>query len=156
MDFRMIIAEIVFVVCILAATISDISTRQVYRFLWWIAEGCALVRIICNGVGITLWPEFAVYFLIQEALFARFYGRADVRAFEAFAMMLCSGGFGLRYALYHMYLSFLLLALVQAFRRNIDRKGNLKQPVAFIPYITIAFFLLIFLLESAIVNNVLK
>ena len=94
MDFRMIIAEIVFVVCILAATISDIRTGQVYRFLWWIAEGCALVRIICNGVGITLWPEFAVYFLIQEALFARFYGRADVRAFEAFAMMLCRGGLG--------------------------------------------------------------
>lgn len=155
MDFRMTIVEVVFAICILAATVSDIRTGQVYRFLWWIAEGCALIRIICIGIGYTLWLELAVYFLIQETLFARLYGRADVKAFETFAMMLCSGGFGIRYALYHMYFSFLLLALVQAFRRNINRKGNLKRPVAFIPYITIGFLCLIFCIKGAIVNNVL-
>lgn len=148
-------SELLFAGCILTATISDARTGRVYRFLWWIAKGCAFLRMLAGDVGIGLWLELLVYLILQEVLFARFYGRADVRAFQAFAMDLAARGFGIRYALYHMFFAFFLLTLVQVFRKNIDRSGNLKRPVAFIPFITIGFLCLIFCIKGAIVNNVL-
>lgn len=42
-----------------------------------------------------------------------------------------------------MVIAFLLLTVVQAFRRNIGRRGSLKRSVAFIPYITVSFWILI-------------
>ncbi len=37
--------------------------------------------------------------------------------------------------LLHMALAFIQLGVVQAFKRNINQKGNLKVPVPFLPYI---------------------
>jgi len=37
------------------------------------------------------------------------------------------------------WIAFALLAIVQLFKRNVKRDGNLKVPVAFVPYISTAF-----------------
>jgi hypothetical protein len=42
-----------------------------------------------------------------------------------------------------MAFAFGALAALQLLRRNIDKRGNLKQPVAFLPYISASFALLL-------------
>lgn len=143
--------EAVFFCCISYASFSDLRTKKVYRFVWWIAKACVLLRSILCGISMRLACEYVLFVLVQELLFRRLYGAADVQAFEAFGFMLCSKGYGYRYALYHMYISFLLLAIVQVLRKNMNSKGNLYKPVPFIPYISMGYYILIFLLESDIV-----
>lgn len=145
------VLNITFTCCVVSAVVSDLRTQKVYRFIWWIAKGCALVSLLLCNVSIEKLFECIMFILIQEILFRKLYGASDVQAFEAFSMLLCSKGYGIRYDLYHMYLSFLLLTLVQLFRRNINSKGNLHNQVAFIPYISMGYYILIFLLESDIV-----
>lgn len=145
------VSEIVFNGCVIYACISDWRTKSVYRFVWWVAKVCATAQMIFIGTGGYLLAECILFILIQELIFRKLYGASDVHAFEAFAWMLCSKGYGIRYDLYHMYLSFLLLTIIQLLRKNMNSKGNLYKPVAFIPYISMGYYILIFLLESDIV-----
>ena len=57
-----------------------------------------------------------------------------------------AAGMGFAGFLLHMLVSFSLLAAVQGPKGNISRKGSLKQPVPFIPYITISFFAILLFL----------
>ena len=52
--------------------------------------------------------------------------------------------------LMHMMLAVLALFIVQLPKRNIAKNGNLKQPVAFLPYISLAFGLNIVLNSSVL------
>ena len=45
--------------------------------------------------------------------------------------------------LLHMGLTFSILGVVQLFRGNISRRGNLKEPVALVPYVAVSFFVII-------------
>ncbi len=69
----------------------------------------------------------------------RSYGRADCHGFSICALTLATLGMGLREATCMMLVSFLLLLGVQLVRRNIDRDGKLRHPVAFVPYIAAGF-----------------
>lgn len=130
--------------CLGAACAQDMKTKSVYRFVWWIG-GVAAAGL--------LWPaaaekplhilELLVFMALQHLLFSRFYGRADCRAFCLCAAALTSLGAGLYLFLMQMLVAFFLLALVQAIRRNVASDGNLSHPVAFLPYITIAFLLVL-------------
>lgn len=143
---RMIMAVILG--CLLLASVTDLAICQVHNFVWWIGgtAACLLLWValrrtpaaVCNVL-----PELFMFCVIQIVWFGRLYGRADCYAF-----CVCAGaeaGLGLSFMgfLGHMILAFLLLAVVQAFRKNISRKGNLKKPVPFLPYITTAFYLLL-------------
>ena len=88
-------------------------------------------------------PGLLFFICLQQFLFSRMYGRADCHAFSVCALHLASLGVGLRGYLEQMLLAFLFLAIFQFFRKNIADNGNLKRPVPFLPYITLAFFLVV-------------
>ena len=124
--------------CLLLACATDRKTCQVYNFVWWIS-GAAAVALLwvrrtetgSGGIG-----GLVLFCLLQLFLFSKMYGRADCYAF-----CVCAGaetGLGLKLweCWGHMTAAFLLLAVIQAFRRNISIRGRLKEPVPFLPYIT--------------------
>ncbi len=131
---------------LLFGCITDVVCAQVYRFTWWLAGGSGLIMI-------GLWLEggeanmaglipLLLFGGLQKWFFAKMYGRADCHAFCACAMVECALGMGLREFLVHMAISLCLLTVVQAFRGNINRRGNLKTPIPFLPYITVGFWAL--------------
>ncbi|MCM1026199.1 MAG: hypothetical protein NC432_07170 [Roseburia sp.] len=136
--------------CLLAACIMDCKTCMVYNVVWWISGAAALILLVLNGRQI---PPETVFWLgafaaLQEILFSRMYGKADCHGFCVCAAAEASLGIGPAGFLGHMLLAFGLLAVVQAFRRNIGRDGNLKRPVPFLPYITLAFWVLLWYYNS--------
>ena len=87
--------------------------------------------------------ELGFFVLLQLLLFPKMYGRADCYAFSVCAVAEAAAGLSLTGYLLHMLLSFILLAFVQALCHNIDRRGKLRRPVPFLPYITLAFWALL-------------
>lgn len=124
--------------CLIFACITDYKIYEVYGFVWWIGGACGILAMR-GGTGNI--PELVFFCFLQEIFFCRFYGRADCHAFGICAMVQCGMGMGLREYLFHMLFAFCGLAVIQFLGRNINRKGNLKQPVAFLPYITVSFWL---------------
>lgn len=142
--------------CLIFACVTDCKVCVVFQFTWWIAGivgGVLLYRSFTTDYMALeladlqrepcLLPLF-FYILLQEVIFCRAYGRADCHAFAVCAVIENAFGMNLLGCLLHMLLAFGGLAIIQAFRHNINRKGNLKQPVAFLPYITISFWLLLY------------
>lgn len=137
---------ILFVTVLFFASIMDMKTQKVYVFIWWIEIiliTCLMVGQACRGVfsiaDTSRLIELFIFILLQELLFSRMYGRADCHAFEACsAVLFIFGGEMMTYLLF-MAAAFLLLTIIQIIKNNVGRDGNLKKPVAFIPYITCAF-----------------
>ena len=137
--------------CLLLACITDIAICQVYNFVWWISGTAAAVLFTVRRPEASAVWEVLWFSLLQMMLFARMYGKADCYAFCVCAIVEAGLGFGPAGFLMHMLASFLLLAAVQAARRNIGAEGRLKKPVPFLPYITMGFYLvLIFLLFTVV------
>lgn len=131
------------VLCFLAAAVMDYRTCQVYRLFWWIALIADVLLWINRADTLDYGglPGLILFCLLQQFFFCKMYGRADCHGFCVGAITLfCMGGSLWDYLML-MLCAFLLLLAVQVFRRNINRQGNLKKPVAFIPYLTSAFLL---------------
>lgn len=136
--------------CLLLASVTDLLLSQVYHFVWWPALAAAGMLLgvrrrqgFFDSPGTGPWDLFLplVFFLfLQYTIFRRMYGKADYYAFCVCAVAETAEGMGLMGYLIHMLLSYAFLLPVQAFRHNIGREGNLKQPVPFLPYITAAFW----------------
>lgn len=129
---------------LLYGCITDIKSQLVYNFTWWfggLAAGSLLWESLCAGQPAAVLWHLAVYMVLQFGLFARMYGRADCYAFCVCAIAEASLGKGLSDHLVLMLLALFLLFPVQLLRRNIARNGNLRRPVAFLPYIATAFAL---------------
>ena len=135
----------VIALCLLFACITDCITCQVYNFTWWISGAAAalLLGTRKNGISLVCLGELGFFILLQLRLFSRLYGRADCYAFSVCAIAEAAAGLELAGFLVHMLGAFCLLALVQGMRRNIGKRGNLKRPVPFLPYITLAFWALL-------------
>lgn len=130
-------------ICFLAAAVMDYRTCRVYRLFWWIALGADILLWVCKADTIlySRLSELIFFCLLQELFFSKMYGRADCHGFCVGAVTLfCLGGSLWDFVMLMAY-SFGLLFVVQAFHRNINRRGNLKSPVPFFPYITPAFCL---------------
>jgi len=127
--------------CLLFASITDHKTCQVYCFTWWPVYIAVLPSLWRMG-GDAFIP-LGIFLFLQFRVFGRMYGRADCYAFGVCASVLTTRGEGLMGFLMHMLLAWLLLASMQAVRGNIGRRGNLKKPVPFLPYITVAFWLVL-------------
>lgn len=132
--------------CLILACITDYKSCEVYQFTWWIAGFATLLLMWKdlregNRLSFSLTILLLVYVLLQEYFFCKFYGKADSHAFVVCAGALFGLGMNFRDCLLHMLLAFGGLAVVQLFRGNINRRGNLKKPVAFLPYITISFWI---------------
>lgn len=129
---------------LLYGCITDLKSQRVYNFTWWFG-GLAAGGLLWGSPGAelsmtTLW-HLAAYMILQLGLFARMYGKADCYALCVCAIAEASLGMGFSDYLVLMLLALCLLFPVQLLRRNIAKNGNLKQQVAFLPYITAAFLL---------------
>lgn len=123
---------------------TDLKSQKVYNFTWWfggLAAGGLLWGSLCTGRSPILLWHLTVYMVLQFGLFARMYGRADCYAFCVCAIAEASLGMRFSDYLVLMLLALCLLFPVQLLRRNIAKSGNLKQSVAFLPYISAAFAL---------------
>jgi len=158
-----------FVICLIRATVEDLRFKKVHRRIWWDAgiagggmialgilsfrwkekgliigcPGAHWLEILPYGISTGKYGEMILdlvcFGLLQRFLFARMYGRADAYAFSMCSLVWASFGGGLREDLIHMLVSVILLGLVQAIKRNVASSGNLKKPVAFVPYISAGF-----------------
>lgn len=136
--------------CLLAACTMDLWEQAVYRFVWQVGSGVAGIILLSvvqrelrdGEVGkIALIAGLLLFILIQYMLFGRMYGKADCHAFCTCAIVFAAMGGGFRDYVLHMAMAFLGLALVQWLRGNIASDGNLREPVPFLPYITVSFWL---------------
>ncbi len=125
--------------CLLAAGVMDLETHMVYNYVWW-AGGVAGVLLMLLRAS-EHWGAVLLFWGVQELFFGKMYGRADCHGFCVCALAEAALGMGLQEYLLHMLWAIVLLAIVQLLRRNVGRKGNLKQAVAFLPYIVVAFWL---------------
>ncbi|MDR2042811.1 MAG: hypothetical protein LBQ15_00275 [Clostridium sp.] len=120
---------------LLVGSVTDLQTKEVYDFSHDVTAGIGIM-LSCflpfdKGSAVSL----VVFCLLQKFLFAKMYGKADAKAFMVCALFESIGGGKMDTFLWHMLAAFAALAAVQAKRHNISSRGNLKQPVAFLPYI---------------------
>lgn len=125
--------------CLLLASVTDMAICQVYNFVWWPALAAVLV-LVRDVWGAGLWP-LVFFLLLQFVVFRSMYGRADCYAFCVCAVAEAAVGMGIYGFVVHMFLAWVLLFLTQAVQGNIDKGGNLRRPVPFLPYITASFWL---------------
>ena len=137
--------------CLILACVTDWVLCQVYNFIWWIALTAAAVLLWQSLYlpGIKEKEEILIalllFLVLQFTVFCRTYGKADGYAFCVCAVTEAARGMKLAGFLSHMLLAYALLFLVQTIRGNLNKRGNLKKPVPFLPYITITFWVIIVL-----------
>lgn len=130
--------------------LSDWREFQVCRLVWLISGGTMILKLLCGPVQGECILVLIFYGILQEGLFCFFYGRADCHGFFCCALygMWVTGSNPERLLwllVEHMLWSFFLLFICALFCGNISRRGNLKSPVAFVPYIALAFCLCLIL-----------
>ena len=133
----------ILVSCLLWACYQDQKTRRVYNVTWWIAGPAAVGLCLLQWEQMGSLYEYCIFALLQLFFFGRTYGKADSYAFLTCGICIVSVGGGLQEELLHMLIAYFLLGVVQGIRKNVASNGNLKEPVAFLPYITLAFFFLL-------------
>lgn len=136
-----IIYEFIFWGTLAFAAVSDYRTKEVYDCIFWISALAGLPLLFsCSFFGKIV--ELVIFLVLQVLLFRRLYGGADCLAFGVCAVHITIHGGGVEDYLLHMLYTFILLAVVQLGRRNVNKKGNLKEPVALIPYIAATMLIL--------------
>lgn len=141
---------------LLLACVTDTMLCQVYNFTWWISLAVVLailwhrrnILVESGFIGPDILGWLLIFVGLQLLLRGRIYGSADSYAFCACALAETALGISAAGFLTHMLLAYLLLFAVQLFRRNINRKGNLREPVPFMPYITAAFWMTLILYSA--------
>lgn len=132
--------------CLFRAAWEDGKSQMVRRWLWWVAGGAGIVTLLLRrGAAPGAWSELACYGVIQFLLFSKMYGKADCHAFLCCGIMMSAYGGGMKDFLWHMLITFSYLGIIQIGKRNVTTKGNLRQPVALIPYVVPAYFTCILL-----------
>lgn len=134
---------------LLSAAYMDLKNCWVYNYVWWwCLPWAGTLGMTANG-GFRGIAAVLVFVMLQQTLFSKMYGRADCHAFSVCALAKCGNGAGMVLFLLHMFLSVLLLTIVQLLRGNVTRSGRLRKPQPFIPYIITAFFF-VTAIESAL------
>ncbi|MCR5458355.1 MAG: hypothetical protein K6F51_00505 [Acetatifactor sp.] len=124
----------------LGAAAEDHKWKQVHRFFWWIALGAGLAALCLRQDR--PWEYFGGLFffgLLQYGLFSKAYGLADCHAFFCAVIPLAAFGGKMEEYLMLALTAFGALAAVQVIRRNVNERGNLREPVAFVPYVAFAY-----------------
>lgn len=124
---------------LMAAAYSDRLIKQAYDFYFYIAGLSGIITLLVTGVLIRdCIGDIVIFILLQWLLFRRMYGGADCLAFSVCALFFTAWGQELLGFLYLMTITFAVLAIVQLIKKNVNKRGNLKEPVALIPYIAVA------------------
>ena len=137
--------------CLLLACVTDVVMYQVYDFVWWLSGAASAILLwirlwVTDDIrsGLEILFGLTVIWLVQLLVFGRLYGKADCYAFCVCAAAETGLGMGLELIVTHMVFAFGMLVPVQFISQNVTLRGKLKKPVAFIPYITAGFYLLLF------------
>ena len=130
---------------LLAAACMDAVHSYVYNYVWWWCLPWAGILGLTAGGGFHGIVAVLVFVMLQQLLFSRMYGKADCHAFSVCALAECGNAVGMVGVLLQMFLSVVLLTIVQLFRGNVTPRGRLREPQPFIPYIITAFFSVTFL-----------
>ena len=132
----------IFCVYLFRAAVEDHRFCRVRRYLWWVAGSAGMgLFLLLRGMAPKLLLGLLLYGILQFAFFSRAYGKADCHAFLCCAIVLAAHGGGWEDYLWHGLFTFLLLGIRQLQKGNVSARGNLKKPVALIPYVTASFFL---------------
>jgi len=137
--------------CLLLACVTDLVLCQVYNFTWWPALTAAAILMwrslswMSRGRAEDVLYSVLFFLFLQFVWFCRMYGKADCYAFSVCAITGAARGMKAAGFLIHMLSAYVLLFFVQTACRNLDKRGNLKRPVPFLPYITISFWMLLVL-----------
>lgn len=115
--------------------ITDRQTCKVYDCLQLPAAVSGAALCLLRPVPVLGGAALICFALLQYFLFMRLYGKGDGMAFQICSLYIIGAGGDLEALLLHMAVAFALLGIVQLLRGNINRKGNLKMPVPFLPYI---------------------
>lgn len=144
--------------CILLAyaSVEDGRYKKVRRFIWYLAgmagiglcflnffEAAGSKGLLCDGRKAYDWQiavDLLLFCLLQLCLFSKMYGMADCFAFICCGIVWTAFGGGMMTYLIQMLVAIAFLGIIQIFRRNVGKDGNLKKPVAFVPYIMASFF----------------
>lgn len=122
--------------------VADVLMSQVYDVMQYLGVLAGCIWILeqepRKGVGFSL----ILFVGMQYLILMKKYGKADGMGFCVCALFLAGRGADIEGYLYHMVISFLLLAMVQLLRKNVSKKGNLKTPVALYPYISAGFLIM--------------
>lgn len=136
------VALVLLGIYLLVCTVTDALLCQVYDVMQYLGVLGGVIWLIVQspepGIGFSL-----IFFaLIQYLVLIRMYGKADGMGYCICSLYLAGAGVDIEGYLYHMMVSFCLLALMQGVRGNISRKGNLKKAVALYPYISLGFLIM--------------
>lgn len=126
------------------AAYSDLCTCKVYDFVYFPAIVSSAIRFLSlmgQQFSMAILLDTVLFIVLQLFLFRRFYGDSDVLAYITCSLSIAADGRGMFDSLVLMAVTFMMLAIIQAAKKNVNRKGNLKIPVALIPYIAIAMLL---------------
>lgn len=130
---------------LLTAAVMDLWEQMVYRFVWWIAGTIVIaiwsLRFYRERTGEGLLTQLILYIVLQQVVFAHFYGRADCHAFSVCAAGMAVLGMDFSDYTVHMALTFVGLTAVQLVLGNVTCRGRLRHPVALVPYIVAAFWI---------------
>ncbi len=127
------------------AAYSDYCTLQVWDFVYLPAVIAGILRVVFSRLTAEVFGDLLFFigfqWLVMRVLFRGRYGESDCIAFSVCALYLAGkGGTLLQYTV-HMAIAYILLGLIQAFKGNINKHGNLKKNTAFIPYIAAAMLI---------------
>lgn len=136
----------VFWITIALVAYNDYLTKEIYDVVYVPAIIICIIQLALASctqeVGIEKLIELIVFCGIQFVVFRMFYGLSDCIAFCVCAMYLTVHGGDIMDSVILMIVTILLLGVVQACKKNINRKGNLKEPVALIPYIAVGMMVI--------------
>jgi len=128
---------------LLVASIMDTREKCVYRMIWVLSCSMVIPMLILAEPSLDGILSILFWCILEEGLFCGLYGRADSHCFVVSGMYLacfCNGENYLFAFVCHKLIAFLLLALVSTVEGNIMPTGNLRSPVAFIPYVVLALY----------------
>lgn len=136
------ICIIVLAVYLTVCTVTDIFFYQVYDLMQYpgVLGGC--IWILLKEPQTALGGSLILFAGMQYFILIKKYGKADGMGYCICSLYLAGSGVDIEGYLYHMIISFSLLAVVQGIRGNITRKGNLKKAVALYPYIAVGFIIM--------------
>ena len=137
------IGYLVLAVYLAVCTVTDRQTCMVYDFLQLPAAAAGGVMALRGCLPPECGAGLIAFALLQYLVFMRLYGKGDGMAFQICSLYIVSGGGRFESLLLHMAMAFGLLGIIQLFRGNLNKRGNLKLPVPFLPYIacTVRWFL---------------
>ncbi|MBR4083505.1 MAG: hypothetical protein IKK33_04385 [Lachnospiraceae bacterium] len=142
-----IISIVLLGVYLVVCMVTDVMICQVYDVMQYLGVLGGGIWLFIQNPEKSIGFSIIIFALMQYFILIHMYGKADGMGYSICSLYLAGRGMDIEGYLYHMGISFSVLAIAQSIRGNVTSKGNLRKAVALYPYITVGFLLMwIFLL----------